>query len=73
MKLSIAMPSFVLVTNSMKYGLLVIVMILTIVLIVLLFIKNQRDKKEFVEKLNKDYPHKDDKEGDIEIEDSKKI
>ena len=56
----------------MNYGVIIIVVLLAVALVIFLFLKNQKDKKELVEKLNKDYPHKDDKEGDIEIEDSQK-
>ena len=57
----------------MNYGLIIIVVILAIALIIFLILKNQKDKKELEQKLNKDYPHKKDEEGDIEIEDSSKI
>ena len=56
----------------MNYGVIIIIVLLAVVLIIFLFLKNQKDKKDIVEKLNKDYPHRDDKEGDIEIEDSPK-
>ncbi len=45
-----------------------ILSIVLIGLVVFTIIRNQKDKKEFVHKLNNDYPKKKDEEGDIEIE-----
>jgi hypothetical protein len=35
--------------------------------------KNQKDRKEFENQMNRDYPHKPDSEGDIETEDPNKV
>ena len=57
----------------MNYSILIIVIILATALIVFLILKNQRDKKKFEQQMNRDYPHRKDQEGDIEIEDSNKV
>ena len=59
----------------MKSNLLIIIVIATLALalIVFLVLKNQKDKKQLEQQLNRDYPHKDDKEGDVEIEDMGKV
>ncbi len=47
---------------------IIIVGILVTGLVVLIIIRNQKDKKELENKLNNDYPKKKDEEGDIETE-----
>ena len=58
---------------SQNLFIIFIVIIIAICLIVFLFVKNQKDRKEFENQMNKDYPHKPDSEGDIETEDPNKV
>lgn len=52
----------------MNWPLIVIVGIVVIVLIVLLARRNQKDEKEFENKLNNDYHKTKEEEGDIDTE-----
>lgn len=52
----------------MNWPIIILVGIAVIALIVFLFLRNQKDKKEFETKLKNDYRKPKDNEGDIEID-----
>jgi FtsZ-interacting cell division protein ZipA len=52
----------------MNWPVLIIVGIAALILIMFLIIRNQKDKKEFVDQLKNDYPKSKDEEGDVDID-----
>jgi preprotein translocase subunit YajC len=50
----------------MNWTILIIVGILAFGLVVFTIIRNQKDKKDYEEKMNNDYPKPKDKKGEIE-------
>lgn len=52
----------------MNWYVIIIVGIVVIGLVVFTIIRNQKDKNDFVQKVNNDYPKKKEEEGDVEIE-----
>ncbi len=55
----------------MNWYVIIIVGIVAIGLVVFTIIRNQKDKNDFVHKVNNDYPKKKEEEGDVEIEEEK--
>ncbi len=55
----------------MNWYVIIILGILAIGLVVFTIIRNQKDKNEFVRKMNHDFPTKKEGEGDVEIEEEK--
>ncbi len=55
----------------MNWYVIIIVGIVVIGLVVFTIIRNQKDKNDFVQKVNNDYPKKKEEEGDVEIEEEK--
>ncbi len=51
----------------MNWYVIIIVGIVAIGLVVFTIIRNQKDKNDFVQKVNNDYPKKKEEEGDVEI------
>ena len=47
---------------------LVLVIIVAVAIIVFLFVKNQRDKKEVVDKIKNDYPQRKAGDEDIDVD-----
>ena len=52
----------------MNWFLLILFGIVAISLIIFLVVRNQKDKKEFEEQVNNDYPRSKDQEGDEDAE-----
>ena len=52
----------------MNLTVLIFVGIITVLFIILLVIRNQKDKKEFVEQIKEDYPKSKDIEGDADVD-----
>ncbi len=57
--------------SRMKWPLIVLFGLIAIALIVFLVVRNQKDEKEFENQLKNDYRKPPDKEGDIEVDDTK--
>ncbi len=57
----------------MNWPLLILVGVAIIALIVFLVRRNQKDKKEFENQLKNDYRKPKDEEGDVDIEDGKRL
>ncbi len=55
----------------MNWFVIVIVGIIVIALVVFTIIRNQKDKNEFEQQINNDYPKKKDAENDVEIDEEK--
>jgi preprotein translocase subunit YajC len=55
----------------MNWYVIIIVGALLVGLVIFTIIRNQKDKNEFEQKLNNDYPTKKEGEGDVEIEEEK--
>lgn len=52
----------------MNLPVLIFVGITAILFIILLVIKNQKDKKEVIDQMKKDYPKSRDEEGDADVD-----
>ncbi len=55
----------------MNWFVIIILGILVVGLVVFTIIRNQKDKNDFIGKINNDYPTKKEGEGDVEIEEEK--
>jgi hypothetical protein len=52
----------------MNLPVLIFVGIAALLFIVLLVVRNQKDKKEVIDQMNKDYPKPKDEEGDADVD-----
>lgn len=52
----------------MNWLIIIVVGIFAVALIIFFVIRNQKDKRQFIDELNNDYPRRDAEEGDIEID-----
>jgi hypothetical protein len=52
----------------MNSTVLMITGIVAVLIIVLLFIRNQKDKKEVIDQMKNDYPRSKDEEGDADVD-----
>ena len=57
----------------MNLPVLIFVTITAILFIILLVIKNQKDKKEVIDQMKNDYPKSKDEEGDADVDNSSQI
>lgn len=57
----------------MNKTVVILVGVAALLLIIFLFIRNQKDKRNLTDQLNRDYKKTKDEEGDIEIEDERKL
>ena len=57
----------------MNLPVLIFVGITAILFIILLVIKNQKDKKEVIEQMKNDYPKSKDEEGDADIDNNSQM
>ena len=54
----------------MNTAVIVIAILAALALIIFLFIRNQKDKKELEQQLKNDFPHSTDSPGDIETDET---
>jgi hypothetical protein len=52
----------------MNLPVLVLVGIIAVLFIILLIIRNQKDKKEVIDQMKQDYPKSKDEEGDADVD-----
>lgn len=57
----------------MNLPVLIFVGITAILFIILLVIKNQKDKKEVIEQMKNDYPKSKDEEGDADVDNNSQM
>jgi len=53
----------------MNWGLIIVVGVVVLALLIFINVRNQKDKKELTDKLNKDYRKTKDEEGDAQSKD----
>ena len=57
----------------MNLPVLILVGVIAVLFVILLVIRNQKDKKEFVDQIKEDYPKSKDIEGDADVDNSSQM
>ena len=59
--------------ETMNLPVLIAVGVMAILFIVLLIVRNQKDKKEVIDQMKNDYPKSKDEEGDADVDNKDQI